>query len=516
MNQIWNIFRKDARHHWPEIVASLALLAAFAWLDIHTWGLPNEVVAAGAFSFVLLFRILPGLVNVLLPLSWIFLIVRVVQGESLVGDRQFWVTRPYDWRLLLAAKTLFVVAFVNLPLFCMDMFLLAQAGFHPTHYLVGLLCMQLMWTLLMFLPAAAVASITRNIPQLLLGALLIALYMVGMAALSQVVPNSSFSGNGDESSGLLLIATAAAVVFVQYSRRRTALARWLIAGLCVALILVLLLTPYRSLIASEYPASKGDFPLQLALSSAENNKSNYFPGHYGVASITLPLSVSGIPKDSFLELDGMIVTLTNSAGLRWDSGWQFQARYLGTDVSVVEANFDMKQKIFDQFKSAPVNVHLLLAFTQYHDKNQRQFIVPSGEFNLPEVGRCSSKMEYGHALGCQVPLRRPTPLLITSETSASTCPITRVDTKPTPGHFARSISFGESEPAEMGISPVHQFDLYLSAWDWASHEPMSPGICPGTPLILSNPELIGRSRVELQHDNLSPTEYQQGSGKTIQ
>ena len=101
MNQVWNIFRKDARHHWPEIAASLALLVAFAWLDIRSWSSFDDGIATGAaaaFSFFFVSQMLPGLIKPLLLLSWMFLIVRVVHEESLVGDRQFWVTRPYDWK----------------------------------------------------------------------------------------------------------------------------------------------------------------------------------------------------------------------------------------------------------------------------------------------------------------------------------------------------------------------------------------------------------------------------------
>ena len=116
MKQMLHIFRKDVRHLWREIAASLALLVAFAWLDIRSWSQPYGEGMATGVSALLGAEMLPGLVNLLLPLSWIFLIVRVIQGESLVGDRQFWVTRPYDWKQLLAAKTLFVLTFVNFPL----------------------------------------------------------------------------------------------------------------------------------------------------------------------------------------------------------------------------------------------------------------------------------------------------------------------------------------------------------------------------------------------------------------
>src|ERR1700738_3017858 len=37
MNQILRIFKKDARHHWPEILPSLALLALFTRHELHPW-----------------------------------------------------------------------------------------------------------------------------------------------------------------------------------------------------------------------------------------------------------------------------------------------------------------------------------------------------------------------------------------------------------------------------------------------------------------------------------------------
>jgi hypothetical protein len=37
MRQILHIFRKDARHHWPEILISLALLVVYAALQPRTW-----------------------------------------------------------------------------------------------------------------------------------------------------------------------------------------------------------------------------------------------------------------------------------------------------------------------------------------------------------------------------------------------------------------------------------------------------------------------------------------------
>jgi hypothetical protein len=126
MNQILHIFKKDLRHHWLEILVSLALLAGFTRHELHPWGEVDGFGVRGPFFFNFMF--LRNLAPIL-ALFWIYLILRVVQGESLVGDRQWWVTKPYEWWNLLAAKVLFVIVVIFVPLFHVQLFLLHHFGF---------------------------------------------------------------------------------------------------------------------------------------------------------------------------------------------------------------------------------------------------------------------------------------------------------------------------------------------------------------------------------------------------
>ena len=48
-----------------------------------------------------------SMVQLMLPLAWWILIARVVYGEILPGDRQFWITRPYRWTKLARRETTF-------------------------------------------------------------------------------------------------------------------------------------------------------------------------------------------------------------------------------------------------------------------------------------------------------------------------------------------------------------------------------------------------------------------------
>ena len=97
MNQIIHIFRKDMRRHWREIALSLAILAAFAWNDSRRWE-PRRFDENPWLPF------LSQWLGVMVLIGWFLLIVRVIHDEVLVGDRQFWVTRPYEWKKLLGAK----------------------------------------------------------------------------------------------------------------------------------------------------------------------------------------------------------------------------------------------------------------------------------------------------------------------------------------------------------------------------------------------------------------------------
>lgn len=495
LNQVWNIFRKDVRHQWLEILVSLVLVFGFARAEMAEWSRTfNGAIAFGVGGMV--YGILGGLAVPLLPLSWMFLIVRAVHAESLAGDRQFWVTRPYDWKQLLAAKILFVVAFVNVPFFLAHVFLVYKAGFHPAHYLAGLLWLQLFWMLILLLPTAALAAVTRNIGHMLLALLFVGVFTTGYSMIGATVPNSSFSDSAGFLDIPLIIIAAIAVIVVQYSLRRTVQSRWLIAGLAVALILILVATPYRRLIARAYPPAGNSFPLQLSLNKAPTEI------HYtqrNQVPITIQFLISGLPQNSFVELNGYMLTLRNSSGQHWDSHWQGHGEMFFPEDWILTPGVAISKDQLDQLSSSPITGDLLLAFTVYHDSNPRPFVVPRDEFFFPDLGFCSGQNPLNtiSSLSCRTALRRPPFLMVASEMAASTCPLPKDQLPPKPGDIARAFIRGGSTPAEPGLSPILMDGVTLSQ----KNTNRISGICPGTPLTLSYPEEAGRSRVEVHIDS---------------
>jgi hypothetical protein len=100
-------------------------------------------------------------------------------------------------------------------------------------------------------------------------------------------------------------------------------------------------------------------------------------------------------------------------------------------------------------------------------------------------------------------------MLVTSDLSANTCPVTEGESRAETRIIVRELhQNSESGPAEFGISPVKDFELYL----WYRNRNESTrrtvgGICPGTPLVISNPELVRRFRTELEINGLRLADY---------
>jgi len=82
MRRILHILKKDVRRHWPEILISLVLLGLYVWATLQG---PNNRFLGARFLW---FQLTAQSITTLMIFFWIFLAVRVVQGETLVGDRQ--------------------------------------------------------------------------------------------------------------------------------------------------------------------------------------------------------------------------------------------------------------------------------------------------------------------------------------------------------------------------------------------------------------------------------------------
>jgi hypothetical protein len=504
VDQIVHIFRKDIRRHWREIALSLATLAAFAWNEPSLWGpqrfdeYPVRLIFSGWYTPMVL-------------IGWSLLIVRVVHEEPLVGDRQFWVTRPYDWKKLLTAKALFLVFFVNLPLFIVQMVLLSRAGFRPTGYLTGLLYVQLLWILTLILPLITLATITSSLVQAILVVLGI---LLGMSAVDELFSVHAIQRLTVANwipvwlPSTIKVGAYAVIVFVlvwQYARRRTQQSRLLLIAAAAAVLVVP--SPPDTFPKSQYPQpSAGQQPpVQFAFDPAKPKREDTRPKEKKVI-LQIPLLVSGIAQSSAVHIDGTMVEIEATGGMRWNSGWFRSSDFLPSDRPFVDVLFSLDNAFFEHVKASSAGLHISFALTVFQAKETRRITTAAGEFAVPGGALCAIDRDGFSALRCRSPLTRPF-LVVSTIAGETTCP-PREDMKAAPpGTVFSVVEWNPAPaPAELGISPVTVSSLDLRLWS-RTQEELRPRLCPGTPLTFSIPEEKMRMGSELNVDSLRLADY---------
>jgi len=402
MDQIVHIFRKDVRRHWREILLSLGILALFAWNEPSKW-MPRP------FRGSMFREMFSGWLAPMVAISWLFLILRVVHAESLAGDRQFWVTRPYEWKKLLTAKALFLVTFINVPLFIAQVFLLWKAGFASSRFMIGLLWVQLMWILILIVPMTTLATVTSSFGQTVLVVLGILLSLIGLTALSSEIPNPGISLLRWIPEWLppsILLGVFVAVLVWQYARRKTLHSRLLLIGAAAAILVIMEETPPRAFSAQAFlQPSAGQLPVQLSFDPAKPSAAEGAPMKDKV-QIRIPLLVSGIAQNSAVSIDGTMVDVEAPGGLHWNSGWNGSISGLLPAAQPTTVTFlAMDKAFFEQVKSTSAKVHISFALTAFGPTEVRRVVATPGAFAVPGGALCAIYPENRDLLQCRSPLK---------------------------------------------------------------------------------------------------------------
>lgn len=506
-NQILRIFKNDVRHFWREIVVMAAIVVAYGWQTSSHWQESGSVFVGLGFSAS------SQILSLLVPVSFIFLILQAVHAECPVGDRQFWVTRPYDWRQLLAEKILFVLTFVNLPLLVLQVFLLWHAGFGPTRYISGLLDSQWHWVLFVILPVGVLAVVTAGIGQFVLAVLGVLVYLIAKDALVMKIPNIGVMNAADIPTAITtygIYAAAIVVVLWQYARRCTIRSRTLLLGVAAAIPIVFALTPYRTLIAHLHPAPVpgSPLPVQLAFDPVKPvSPKGGFPEKNKV-HITLPLRVSGIAEGSKVALTGMWVRIEVPGGPGWGSGWEAQNETLLAGRPHTSEIFALDRGFFERVKSVPANVHLALALGPARALEVQRVVAGPGPFSFPHDGRCSFSPFARDRAVCFFPPQETDwthRILLSAKSEEITCKPDE-NAKPLP---AGTIAYGWVwQMGNFGLNPVSASELSVSDSGELNVPAFRGNVCAGTPLtIYTGWQGSPRYRADLVIDGIRLADY---------
>jgi hypothetical protein len=137
-------------------ISATLLLGAISYASPrHVYDLPSTLMLA----------------EVLRPLACSILVAFVVRDQRILGHDPALSSRGYPWKNLIGSKLLLLLTLVNLPIFACHIAILASFGISPLHWIPALLWRQLFVTVYFILPAAALASVTRNDLQMLCAAI---------------------------------------------------------------------------------------------------------------------------------------------------------------------------------------------------------------------------------------------------------------------------------------------------------------------------------------------------------
>lgn len=386
MKQTLHIFVKDVRHFRGEILVSLALVAAIAWADPMLWN--SGVAPLSSWKFV------AAALRILIVISWWLLIARIVHEENPVGDRQFWITRPYDRRSLLAAKALFLICFIYLPMLAAQISMMEVAGLNPASYLPGLFSKLLMITAYLVVPAVAVAAVTSSLVRMTLVVLGIWLAVIASMAVETMLTLRGILDHSVSTRDFLsvptVLAVSAAVVIVQYMTRRLAASRVALLALAPVLVLYSVFFASNAAVNRGYPPLSGKQAAPISISlpgDAATTEAAHATLNPKQVAVEIPVQVSGV-GDEVSQFYGVRVD-AQGQGVNWQSDWQEISAVADRFNHDVLVHFVMSRKEFDRIQPKPVTLRLRFAVALNQSARVRTIPISMGNFALPGVGVCS-------------------------------------------------------------------------------------------------------------------------------
>ena len=382
------IFRKDIERLWWFVLLTLLLLALFAYQD--TSRTVNVFAGPAPNS---------GWLNLALPFAWSLLIALVIIQDPLAGDRQFWVSLPCGWQPLLAAKTAFIAAFIQLPYFVATAAILLAKGFNPLEHIPHLLWKQLV-LLAFVLPAVAVAVVVKNITHFLLVVITIAGGVIMMSNRLNFGFGSDTSWDVRWNLTLLVLGIGAlTIATVQFVRRYTLRSRAIGVATAIAAFSLYNWLPRdasAAIRAAISPAHSAPITLTIgSLAPTLSDQQRYYNNRR--TTILIPIEVSGLAPNA--RLSQISFELTSAAGEHYEAQWPHSSNDVRSQR--ISADLDMfrggrpsfqalelyNADIAKRLLSGPVTIQGRM-LARFYQPGQSTILRPVGRTDVPGLGYC--------------------------------------------------------------------------------------------------------------------------------
>jgi hypothetical protein len=455
VNETLHIFKKDASYLRYEILVTLLATLAFCFTGTRHALTISETRPDQIISWTLL--------TFFLPLTWWFLISRLVHAEALPGEQHFWLTRPYDRKSLLSAKVLFIVVFINFPLLIAHIVIIRAFGFAASHELAGLLWTQVLLTLAFVLPAMALAAVVNGFAPLIFAALLLC---SGLLAWVIAIPILHIGLEWMQLEwvliyyALLLMGTSALTIILwQYARRKTVAMR-IVAGSAAMLVLVgISLFPWTTAFAIQThlsPRKIDTSSIHIGLDWDRKWLARVTPLAKDRMLVELPLKVSGTDAGTRVLPEGLTVTFQAAGGESWRVN-QSPGTAVNFEGEVISLDAEVDQTFYRKMRNERLQLRGTFFFTLYGVPQQTTIPFHVRAVPVKDLGVCSASggtEAKGSFLVCNSAFRVGAIRTAVLFGSASA---TANKSAPQRGHTRRSMASYSPFPADLGLDPVSQF-----------------------------------------------------------
>jgi len=503
MKQVLHIFRKDTRYLWPEILVSLIALYMFVHWSPARWSIDRTYQ-----RWQSMLQLMPLLVFA----TWVLLAARLVQAENPDGDRQWWVTHPYEWKSLFAAKSLFSLVWIYLPFIVAQAAVLREAGLSPFGYASRWAAMLAVLSGSIILPLLVTAATTSNFLRMVLiacGAVVVYIAATNLANMPRhgydaVVPNDHHMW-----VIVLLIVGIASALVLQYATRRTWAARGVAIGTALlAACLTALFTATRDSEIERLYAVSSTAPVQVAM--PVKTSTTYIPPvrvgpseRPGMVYVQVPVDFSGVRGGAAVQVDDVKIAIDDpKTGWHWTAPWWMTERLQilpGTHRGLVQIMLTKNQ--LNHIFSSSATMQMTLAVTELQAGTDATVTVAAMQnYAVPGFGVCSVRtMDRFNQLICRSAMGQP-PLTHVSATwypkECSADPWTP-NAPLTAGTWAGSLHAASTRDSMFIVQPV----LFNLNPDWHDGNDMfrtvGYDLCPDTVVHFTQYNVTGRARVSL-------------------
>ena len=431
---IWHIFKKDWRLLWRyaaslaalhvTLMTALLRLGRFRGAPVFDWVDRYGGVGIGEDrTLVALYKVFPMLTS----LACAFLITAIVHQDTIPGVRQDWLVRPIRRRDLLLAKLLGLLIMVLAPIFAADLSGALLNGFPMGQAITAALSRSLWLFFLPFLPVFALASLTKNAMEAIVGGtaaagvfFLVRLWRVpgpdvflmhrSVDWIDQVVR-----------LGIVLIA-AAALLGLQYYFRKTKTARLLTVGV-VLLFLLVPTVPWQTAFALEErlspsPGAGNSVGLSFVPDREALGDRPVGPMRYDSRSdafILLPVRATGMPNEAVLIGDASKVRLSMPDGkieaLGYQMGFQISKEEPGEGEKPISYVIRVPRSLNARIADQSVRVEIDYFLTLLRVVGAENLPATGGDQRTQSLGWCGTRISDSGGevlLGCVLAGPAPT------------------------------------------------------------------------------------------------------------